>query len=799
MILEGTKEYSIDSIIDNHIIFTKDGAVSYLYELDNPIKHTLSEKDFDTRINKLVQALKGAPSDSYAHKQDIYLRKHFDSSAIQRSSFLGESMKQHFHNKLYTDHTSTLILTLNGLQTLKKAYQLNPLTYSKELHEKDRHKLNAFIDFNNTARNVFNSITNTSIKPLERTNKYIFDYINGFADNGGVYDLDYKVNQFGKNYFSVFSFNKAEFFHDEISNVADSETGFGEQILKEGTIDFLGEEFAFNHIVNQLIFFCEPKKLLKEIEDSKKEYSRFRTLNPHMAQRTEQLEDQYKHLSEDGNTVVKFHMNVILFAETKEELEASELSLQSKLNARDINFYRPRQAPLVNCFRSNIPGREKLLHPDFYFICNLQLATSLFTHTTLSKDDDEGVYFNDRIDQRLLRRDIWDEKNKRMNARNGITIANTGGGKSVSALRKITQYIEQGVTTIVVEFGSSFEFITKLYKDISLHIKYDPDLPLGFNPFAVEGTCSYEKKSYVVSILFKCWRVKEYQNDTAIGVSMNKIVQNYYTNVGENHSFESIYNYILNGGEQLLERLDILPKYFPLDSFKHICSEFLDGGKYQNVFKVVENKLDISQYQLVVFELDKIKKDPFLVTLILLVIQDAIDTNILAHKDKKGILIFDEFAETQAIRDIYTDEGVLETVAILFQKIRKENGAVHLILQDIAQLPDNIYTQGIIANTQILEVLASVLSSYKKIKKIFSLSDSAFELMCSIENNFSGSRPYSEEFLRLGERHFEVVKIELSNYEYLAFQTQGTVWKALQDSYSQTNDFEQSIIEYKTA
>ena len=798
MVVKGIEEYSIDEIVDNFIMFSKDGALAYAYDLDNPVHHSIDEQDYDVRHDKLVQAFTGAPDNSYLHKQDIYLRKRFNGSRIDRNSFLGDSVVKHFDGKLYTDHTSSLFFTLPGLSSLKKAYLANPFSYDQKLHSSDRHRIEDFENYIKKAINVLGAIKNTSVNPKMDLDRYVFDYINGFSTDQGLHDIDYLSSTFGKKHFSIFSFSRPEYYPDEIPNIVDSTFGVGDSKLKEGYVDFLGEQFLHEHIVNQVVHFVGKKRLLKEIERARGEYSKFRSISPFLEQRTQQLDESLKYLSQENHTVVKYHSNVILMADTLGDLARSERALVAVLNTRGINYDRPKGDPLVNCFRSSIPGRSPLFHKEYFYTTDLAMATALFTHTTVAKDDEHGIYVNDRISQRPLKRDWWDEQKLRMNARNSITIASTGGGKSVATLRKITQFLEQSVNIIVVEFGKSFEFITKLYPEISKHIKYTPDKPLGINPFQINGELDYIKIGYLASVIMKCWRVKEFMADTHILVSLNKIIKHYYDKVNENRCFQSFYDFIIEGGTQLLDELEIEHIYFDLKSFKHNCSEFVTGGIYENIFKVdATNQMNIADHQLVVFELDQIKNDPFLVTLILLVVQDTIDTNILSDRSKKGMLIFDEFAETQAIRDLYTDAAVLESVAILYQKIRKENGAVQIIIQDISQLPDNQYTQSIRANSQVIEVLPSKISSYKAIKDTLSLPAAHYSQMCSINNNYSGERPYSEMFVMFGETHFEVVRQELSSYEYLAFQTEGKIWKTLSDEYDKHGDLKKAIVQYQ--
>ena len=41
----------------------------------------------------------------------------------------------------------------------------------------------------------------TKIRKKKNVSKYIFNYLNGFEDDGGIYDLDYEDKIIGKKYF----------------------------------------------------------------------------------------------------------------------------------------------------------------------------------------------------------------------------------------------------------------------------------------------------------------------------------------------------------------------------------------------------------------------------------------------------------------------------------------------------------------------------------------------------------------------------------------------------------------------
>ncbi len=162
------------------------------------------------------------------------------------------------------------------------------------------------------------------------------------------------------------------------------------------------------------------------------------------------------------------------------------------------------------------------------------------------------------------------------------------------------------------------------------------------------------------------------------------------------------------------------------------------------------------------------------------------------------MLIFDEYAESQSIKDTFSGADIHSTVAFCYQKLRKENGAVGTIVQSLAQLPDNEYTKGIIANTQLLYVLPANEIVYDQTVEAFHIKNrSHVNLMKSIRNDFSGVRPYSEIFIRFMDSYATVVRLELSPEKLLAFQTDGEKWNKLQEIYKEAGSMETAIEKYK--
>ena len=464
-----------------------------------------------------------------------------------------------------------------------------------------------------------------------------------------------------------------------------------------------------------------------------------------------------------------------------------------------FKYYIPSYEGLYNIFIGSIIGRENNLNPDYLFLSDLHSSLCMGINYSTFRSDKEGILFNERLYQTPIRKDVWDADKKRIPARNMIIVASTGGGKSVTSLNIIQQNIEQNYKQIVVEFGKSFYQLSQLYPDRSLHIDYDGSSPLGINPFYTAGKQpDNEKIKTLVNLVLKFWRSKAIMEDTKQVVSLTKIICRYYEDIPDGHCFPDFYRYVQREGKKLYERLNILPEYFDIDSFLHVCSEFMPGGFYENVCKPSPLENDMQNRDFIVFELTKIKKDPFLISVIMTILFDTIENKILSDRSVRGMLIFDEYAESQSIKDTFSGADIHSTVAFCYQKLRKENGAVGTIVQSLAQLPDNEYTKGIIANTQLLYVLPANEIVYDQTVEAFHIKNrSHVNLMKSIRNDFSGVRPYSEIFIRFMDSYATVVRLELSPEKLLAFQTDGEKWNKLQEIYKEAGSMETAIEKYK--
>jgi len=724
---------------------------------------------------------------------------------IKGDGYIEQTDKRHFNGRPYLHHICILAFTLSGLVSLEKSYIANPLQYSDALTKSDRDKLDNFLESVESAISIIKNMRDTDIKPLTTAEikQHVFRYVNGFYDDEGLRDLQFSDHlQIGEKRGRIYAICDERYLPDHLkTHVIDTTIQDANSRLHMAMLEPLGIHLRCSHIINQ-IWQMDGNRYRNDLSNRVKEFGRYREFDKSIKHKYKGLDEYEQEITAEDNVLCRTHVNLILLDDNEDRLSKAGDQVQNILTNAGFHYYIPSYEMMYNIFVSSVIGREKIIDPSLLFLSDLHSSLCMTVNYTNFKSDREGILLNDRIFQIPLRKDIWDRKKKRIPARNFMIVASTGGGKSVTAETIVQQLIEAGFIVVVVEFGKSFYQLCQYYKDISLHVDYDGESPLGINPFLIEKgrAVSKEKIRTLVDIVLKYWRVPSHvgKQETEQIVSITKILSQYYKDVKTDHSFPSFYNYVKDQGKNLFDKLNIRQKFFDIESFLHVCSEFMDGGFYENVCKWSPLEEQIREARLICFELTKIKKDPFLISVIMSILIDTTESKLLSSRQTEGILLYDEYAESQAMKDMFSGTDIHSTVAFSFQKLRKENSAAGVIVQSPDQLPKNEYTDGIIANTNVLYVLPTNEKVYDAVIDTFHMKKPSFiSLMKSIRNNFTGAHPHSELFMQFQDNYATVARLELSPEKLLVFQTDGEKWSAIQEIYKDLGSIPDAVEQYK--
>ncbi|WP_010519655.1 TraG family conjugative transposon ATPase [Croceivirga radicis] len=796
MSIINTASYNPIIEIRDNLIFANNGNIIACYRGELPEIYSLSEKDFEDLHSIWFQALKSLPVGSVIHKQDVYLKKGFSSEYLPNNTFLGKATHDHFKGREYIEHRCYLFLTLTGNKTLNNPKYVNPFRkISKGIYQELNQNVHSFIGSVNDSISYINNSRKVQFLPLKESEILNFSqtFFNGFNLN---FDTDMLLEKskitIGNNHFDVLAINSESCFGENVQTSKINERFTSDDfVFHQGYIDGLGLSLNENHIVNQILYLDDKQKwrklLEKKIEELKKS-SNFGTQNKVILKKIEHIVDQIN--NDDSARIIRGHLNIVYWDREAQQLESIGSQIKSEFKELDITPYYPRGEERKNYILNSHPCFSSNFSNEDLYVTDLKHALCLFINNTSYRTDRQGIIFNDREHNIPVLKDVWDEKKKRINARNFAIFAPTGEGKSFLANNILRQYFEMGVRLVIIDLGGSYTKFASLYPEQYTVLRYESGKSLGINPFFITkgDDVTPERLEDLSVFLFELigegTKPKKEQS-----VALKKILHAYYKKNAEGHSLDSFYTYIESQRENLLTQLHIHSDYFNIEGFLHILSEYVRDGLYSFLFETSEDQsYKIEDKRLIVFELDEVKDNKEILSVMLKLIKTAIQRTIWQNKEEKGIILFDEFAKQLKF------DNVLESVEFYYQAIRKQEGAIGIILQSINQLPDNSTSASILENTQVIYSLNNE-KGYKELKNRLSLSSHDLNQLKSIKNNLSGKRKYTEIFIKIGKES-NIFRLEVPQEVFAAYLTDGADNEAIMAFYKESGCMEMAIKQF---
>lgn len=796
MSIINTASYNPIIEIRDNLIFANNGNIIACYRGELPEIYSLSEKDFEDLHSIWFQALKSLPVGSVIHKQDVYLKKGFSSEYLPNNTFLGKATHDHFKGREYIEHRCYLFLTLAGNKTLNNPKYVNPFRkISKGIYQELNQNVHSFIGSVNDSISYINNSRKVQFLPLKESEILNFSqtFFNGFNLN---FDTDMLLEKskitIGNNHFDVLAINSESCFGENVQTSKINERFTSDDfVFHQGYIDGLGLSLNENHIVNQILYLDDKQKwrklLEKKIEELKKS-SNFGTQNKVILKKIEHIVDQIN--NDDSARIIRGHLNIVYWDREAQQLESIGSQIKSEFKELDITPYYPRGEERKNYILNSHPCFSSNFSNEDLYVTDLKHALCLFINNTSYRTDSQGIIFNDREHNIPVLKDVWDEKKKRINARNFAIFAPTGEGKSFLANNILRQYFEMGVRLVIIDLGGSYTKFASLYPEQYTVLRYESGKSLGINPFFITkgDDVTPERLEDLSVFLFELigegTKPKKEQS-----VALKKILHAYYKKNAEGHSLDSFYTYIESQRENLLTQLHIHSDYFNIEGFLHILSEYVRDGLYSFLFETSEDQsYKIEDKRLIVFELDEVKDNKEILSVMLKLIKTAIQRTIWQNKEEKGIILFDEFAKQLKF------DNVLESVEFYYQAIRKQEGAIGIILQSINQLPDNSTSASILENTQVIYSLNNE-KGYKELKNRLSLSSHDLNQLKSIKNNLSGKRKYTEIFIKIGKES-NIFRLEVPQEVFAAYLTDGADNEAIMAFYKESGCMEMAIKQF---
>ena len=782
--------------IQDHVVFASNGNVVLCYKVDLPEIYSLSEKDFEDIHGSWFQAFKSLPTSTVIHKQDIYQKDCYTADRLPNKTFLQKATHDYFKGREYIQDQSYLYFILPHNKTLNASKFTNPFRrIEKGIYKQLDDSVKEFIASVNDAVSFVNNSRKVSLKPLNQNE--ILDltnaYFNGFNEG---FDTDIQLKkteiEIGENHFDVLAVNSELCFGDAVqSSKTNDKFTSDDFVFHQGFIDGLGLNLNENHIVNQIIYLDDKHKwrklLEKKIEELNKS-SNFGTQNKVVLKKIEDIVSKIN--EDDSSRIIRGHLNIVFWSSEAQQLSHIASKIKTEFKELDIVPYYPKGEERKNyflnsycCFASNFSNED-------LYVTDLKHALCLYINNTNYLSDTNGIIFNDRQHNVPVLKDVWDEQKKRIKARNFAIFAPTGEGKSFLANNILRQYFEQNVRLVIIDLGGSYSKFAKLYPNDYIILRYEQGKNLGINPFYITSKDDLTPERLEDLGVFLLELLASGKDTTkAEEVAIKKVLRYYYSSAKGNHSLASLYQFVDDKKDSLIDTLSIREADFSVYNFLHILSEYVDDGLYSFLFNITEDQsYKIEDKRMIVFELDEVKDNKEILSVMLKLIKSAIQRTIWRNRSERGIILFDEFAKQLKF------ENVLESVEFYYQAIRKQNGAIGIILQSINQLPNSSTSASILENTQVVYSLRNE-KGYTELQNRLNLSSHDLNQLKSIRNNLTGARKYTEMFIKIGKES-NIFRLEVPKEVYAAYLTDGKESEAIMAIYEKTKNMETAINEF---
>lgn len=771
----------------NNFLVGENGDFVLAYRLLLPEKYSLGESDFDMLNTIFSKALKDLPDKSVFLKTDVFKKKKIDTSDFAERNFLEQERKEYFKNYDYVEHETYAFFILPNKTILNKHLK-NPFrSPNADVFKAFDDKINSYI---NEVTNVINYITSVKLSDSSQLKfealendflrQYYSYYMSGFQSK---FNVDIRKNwsnlQIGTRYASVLRMPNEKDLPDDFNTfINDDEFSSNQTKFFKGYGDNFSYALKFDHIYNQIAFIDEHKK---HMNTAKKNYNKMlssSSIDVENKKLAEQSKIMLEELADniDQERLIRSHINVVVLADSEKELEDNIEEVVTAFNSFDVKVNRLFGDNLLAVYEYSYPLNCSYFIENHLFVCSNKLFSAFLILTGSYQNDKNGVYFNSRLNNLPVKVDVWDEDKKYIKARNAMMLAPTGEGKSVLANHVITDAFVNGERQVIIDLGGSYEKISALFKEDTAYITYREGESLGLNPFQIipsldlddKGNVTTDKIQDITDFVGVHYKRMDSLNDLEMA-SIRKIVELYYTffnQIDFIHSFHHFIKFVEQHHKKFYAELEIEDSFLPSKEFIFLLKEFGESGVYGNLYSNADNAIldELDKKKIIIFELDKIKGNQLLLIVMLQLIGSTIQKVVWSDKTTRGRVWFDEVAE------VLQWGGMLRRLQWYYQAIRKQEGAITIILQSVAQFPNNELSSSIIDNTKILYVLTS--DNYKPIQDRFNLSQHAFYQMSSLQSDFNSKRKYSEIFIRRGKKT-GVYRLELPLKTFWAYQTEG--------------------------
>ena len=784
---------------EDGLLVSKSGDITRLFELTLPQVYTSSDVEIDAMNECWCRAVRTLPNYSIVHKQDVFSESVWQDEPFS-DSFLQEASARHFTGRTVLRHRCFLYVTLSTKNGLKTTSAGNAILRNRVVPQ-DAIDSMRIDTFNDSVDQMVNILKSGGIACRELTE----DEVLGTDDHFGVIEqyltlnysgegeilYDLHVNEddlmVGDKYVSCFSLGELTDLPNVVSTSKRNEKLSTDVSSLADCFSYeLCLKLPFDHIYNQYIFVDDSNENLRELEKQGRKMESLSAISRENAVNKE-FNDEYLTQAQ----VMKEHsihaaFNVLVWDSSYTRLLEKNSQVGGVLSNLDCQVSKT-EVIVPPIFWAGIPGASSNYPSEMKFLSFIAPSVCFFNmesnYRDITGENGYGLKLTDRISGAPVRVDVSDEPVRRgwASAKNKFILGPSGSGKSFFTNVMMAQKYEQGEHLVIVDVGDSYLGLCQLIHERTngedgIYFTFKEEEPISFNPFYVEDyVYTEEKMAQLLSLICILWK-NEHEDISNAEETHIETALNAYIGIIKDHReifpcFNTFYAFLSKQFKEYLVKKSVRIENFDIDNLIQVLAPYAKGGKYEYLLNS-KDKLDLLHKRFVVFELDNIKDHKVLFPVVTIVLMDTYISKMrrLQPHERKIILIEEAW---KAI----SKSGTAEFIKYLYKTVRKHNGEVIVVTQEVGDIIGNEIIKDAIINNADEKILldqSKFLNRFDEIQSTLALSEKEKALVLSINKDLQKNEQrakYKEVFISFNSAFSAVYGVEVSPEEYLTFST----------------------------
>jgi conjugation system TraG family ATPase len=534
---------------------------------------------------------------------------------------------------------------------------------------------------------------------------------------------------------------------------------------------YMGSLLPFDHITTLFIIGQDRVSYMKDLDKQLKRHESLGGKDSANLATQADIRAYREILAKGEQQAVRMHINIMIWADDKAELNARQQQVTASLTRIGITPHLETLNAL-GIVAAIIPGNGGDLPINMTFPTFGEQA-SCFVITESQEKDAHGpssIPFGDRTTGIPVLVDLYDQPKRKgiINNFHKTVVGPSGSGKSVWLLMLLLAVSRQGHHAMILDIGASFKRLCQYLG--GRYFDFGGDDALQFNPFLLgEGELlDTEKTESLIALLMILWKMGNQAYTRSEYIAVSNIVTNYYAWLKENPNvfpcFNSLYDWLQEQYIPGIQAGGVREKDFDWTNFLYVLRPYYLGGEYEHVLNSQEN-MHLLQERFVVFELDKIRDHAILFPVVMVILMELYISKLRKIKGVRKFLVMDE------VWKVLMTDVASGFVKWAFKTGRKFNGEVIVATQDIEDLTGNEIVKNAIINnadTKIIMDVSKLMNRFDEFQAAMGLTEKDKMMLLSL-NRVPG--PGKEFFVTQGNGHSRVYRLELSLEELMLFTT----------------------------